>query len=108
MLGNPEWRSPKLIAESNEKARPGYKTYEANEYLDYPEVLDQKILLLSEMIKASKNFIVYTGAGISVSAGLGDYATKSKNTISGKQKLESINRLQAKPTISHYILTGLH
>lgn len=35
----------------------------------------------------------YTGAGISVAAGLGDYATQSSNTITGKVKVESINRL---------------
>ena len=46
-------------------------------------MLSKKISLLASLIKKSKNFVVYTGAGISVAAGLGDYASKG-GSLSGK------------------------
>lgn len=33
-------------------------------------------------MKKSKNLVVYTGAGISRASGIGDYATKAKNSVS--------------------------
>ena len=32
----------------------------------------------------SQNCVVYTGAGISKAAGIGDYASKAKKSVSGK------------------------
>ena len=56
------------------------------------------------MLKASKQCVVYTGAGISRAAGIADYATKAKNSKAGSEN-PSLNRLQAQPTNAHYILT---
>lgn len=56
------------------------------------------------MIKASKNCVVYTGAGISRASGIADYATKAKGSKAGHEN-PSLNRLQAQPTTAHYILT---
>ena len=107
LLGDPNWKLPKLVADCNEEARPGYNSYLAKEYLDEDYVLKEKIKILANLIKNSQNFVVYTGAGISISAGIGDYATKSKDSISGK-KLTSVNRLKAIPTKSHYVLVELY
>ena len=48
-------------------------------YKDEPKVLDEKICYLSKMIKRSKNVVIYTGAGISTSAGIGDIASDKKD-----------------------------
>lgn len=50
-----------------------------SEFVDDDETLDIKLDLVAEMIrKAAKNgrMVVYTGAGISTAAGLGDYASR--------------------------------
>lgn len=43
-----------MIAKSEEISRPGYNNIKANEFEDYPEVLDSKIKLLANMLKGSK------------------------------------------------------
>jgi len=44
-------------------------------------VVDEKINVLINLIIQSKNMTAYTGAGISTSAGINDYASKAKNSI---------------------------
>jgi len=107
ILADPNWALPKKVADSKDEARPGYTTYLANEYLDSDEVLKAKIKVLANLIKQSKNFVVYTGAGISMSSGINDYATKSKNSVT-KKGSETINRLKALPSLSHYALVELY
>ena len=58
------------------------------------------------MIKQSKNMVIYTGAGISRASGIADYASKAKKSIAGKED-QSLNRLNARPSDAHYILTEL-
>jgi NAD-dependent SIR2 family protein deacetylase len=107
-MADPSWESPKLVADSKEMARPGYNSSLAQEYLDSKGVLKQKIKLLAELIKKSENLVVYTGAGISMAAGINDYATKSKNTVTRKTKSQTINRKKAIPTKSHYVMVELY
>lgn len=45
--------------------------------MDIPEVLEQKIKLLADIITNSKNLVIYTGAGISRASGIADYASKA-------------------------------
>lgn len=52
-------------------------------------------------MKKSKNIVVYTGAGISTSAGIGDVATD-------RFKDRNINRLKAIPTYAHHAITALY
>eukprot|EP01012_Entosiphon_sulcatum_P010430 TRINITY_DN16095_c0_g1_i1.p1 TRINITY_DN16095_c0_g1~~TRINITY_DN16095_c0_g1_i1.p1 ORF type:complete len:214 (+),score=23.44 TRINITY_DN16095_c0_g1_i1:378-1019(+) len=49
--------------------------------------------------------VVYTGAGISTAAGIGDYASKAKGSVAGKPR--TINRLEAQPTVGHHVLAAL-
>ena len=46
---------------------------EKKEYFDKPEVLDEKITMLAEMIITSKHMVAFTGAGISTASGIPDY-----------------------------------
>jgi len=97
---------------------------ETKEYFDKEDVLSEKIEKLANMIKASKHFIAFTGAGISTSAGIPDFRS-GKDTVletgagvwtrraadnEGQKYKEgkSIrNKLQALPTKSHMSLVKL-
>lgn len=114
-------------------AHTAHKTEdEKKEYFDAPEVLEKKIDELARLVKGSKNFQVFTGAGLSTAAGIPDYRSgantvietgpgcweKAANIIkarkAGKLKAEPIpkNRfnttiLQAMPTPAHMAISEL-
>ena len=46
---------------------------EKKEYFDEPEVLEEKLNMLVEMVLTSEHFVAFTGAGISTSSGIPDY-----------------------------------
>lgn len=46
---------------------------EKKEYFDSPEVLEQKVEILAQMVISSKHFVTFTGAGISTSTGIPDF-----------------------------------
>jgi len=73
-----------MVAKCEDKARPKYTDMKSNEYHDEQDVLDQKLEILANLILESDNFVAYTGAGISTNAGINDYATKAKNTVTNK------------------------
>jgi hypothetical protein len=49
--------------------------------MDSEEVLDSKLDLVAALVAASESMIVYTGAGLSKSSGIPDYATKSESSV---------------------------
>jgi len=103
-----QWFSPICVVECNEEARPGYKCKKAHEFEDDPRTLRLKVKAMAEMIKASKNTCTYTGAGISTSAGIDDYASKAgkrSQIQKGRSKVRSMKH--AKPTIGHRSLVEL-
>jgi NAD-dependent SIR2 family protein deacetylase len=53
------------------------------EYFDAPEVLDEKVTRLAEMILTSKHFVSFTGAGLSTAAGIPDFRStyETKNDV---------------------------
>ena len=53
---------------------------EKKEYFDAPDVLDQKVQMLAEMIISSSHMVAFTGAGISTAAGVPDYRS-GYNTV---------------------------
>ena len=131
-LGNADWPLPRVVAACQEEARPGYDScsyvqhpsiisaqrraearmwcytcFSATEYCDSPTVLSEKVDLLVRMLQQAKACVIYTGAGISTSAGIGDYASKARGTRAGKVRT-GMNRKMAEPTLSHRVLTALH
>lgn len=98
--------APKVTWESkltprNDHDAPNWLT--ASEYHDVSEVLDKKLEWLSELIKLSNRTVVYTGAGISCAAGIGQ-AARGANA-NDKKGLRG--GLMALPTFTHYALGAL-
>jgi len=100
---------------------------EEKEYFDSPQTLDKKIDQLAQMIKECKHFTVFTGAGISTSAGIPDFrsgvntvletgvgawakaaAIQKGIDVSPKKPLKIRSTLQAIPTPTHMALVELN
>lgn len=107
--GGAGWKEPKAVARSDEEARPGYRAYDASEYVDHPDVLEAKIELLADMWRRSgSDTVIYTGAGLSTASGIGDYASKAENSVAPhKSKVSGGSRLDLKPTFAHHALAAL-
>jgi len=109
LLGDPAWPMPRIARACGEEARPGYKSMQAHEYLDEPEVLKAKVKLLAHLIRRSKACVAYTGAGISTASGISDYATKAGNSVNGKASHSKlVSPWLAQPTLAHRMLVALH
>jgi hypothetical protein len=109
-LGSEDWASPTKISHCNVEARPGYKSRAAHEYLDTEEVLSAKIRLLASLIVRSHNCLIYSGAGISTSSGINDYASKGLSAAlvgdQGRPKIRS--PYEAQPTLAHRVLVEMY
>jgi len=99
--------SPLLEVECNVDARPGYNTMKAHEYEDDPRTLRRKIKLFRAMLENSKNAMAYTGAGISTSSGIDDYATKAKDSKMKLGRKKVRDAFDAVPSLGHRMLTQL-
>jgi len=71
----------------------------ASEYCDLPNVLHSKVAQMAQLITISKRTIIYSGAGISLSAGIGQ-AARGAAKGGGKST-------DASPTYTHYALGAL-
>ncbi|CAD7973383.1 unnamed protein product [Amoebophrya sp. A25] len=121
-----DWSAPKRIFESSALARPGYdETIAAHEYEDSDEVLRDKAFLLLGMLTHAatqgKNCVAYTGAGISTSAGVDDYAsgegssaldTCPKQLQGWPSASQDVNKMKsfylAQPTFCHEVLAACY
>lgn len=79
------------------------------ELQDSPDQLEQKSSMLSEWISNSKHLIVFTGAGISTSAGIPDFRS-GPNTIvpTGPGQWEQKERKSSPPSLNTTIPTFTH
>ncbi|KAH3760714.1 NAD-dependent protein deacetylase sirtuin-7 [Pelomyxa schiedti] len=103
---NSDWPAPRLVARSDKSNRPDQdNSIKANEYLDEEFVLDAKLAIVAALLAKSKHTCAYSGAGLSKSSGIPDYATKSSETIVDAPKLASVT--DAQPTFAHLSLVAL-
>ncbi|KAI0598443.1 NAD-dependent deacetylase sirtuin-7 [Biscogniauxia sp. FL1348] len=75
-----------------------------------PDVVDRKADALVARIRKSAHFIVFTGAGVSTSAGIPDFRGPTgvwTLRAQGKQPTAKANYLQAIPTLTHMALVEL-
>ena len=69
----------------------------SSEYVDDERVLDQKVALIANLVRAAKYCCAYTGAGLSKASGIPDYASKAADSVvKSKKPLTSI--FDAQPT----------
>eukprot|EP00980_Cylindrotheca_fusiformis_P006954 scaffold1465_cov93-Cylindrotheca_fusiformis.AAC.4 len=78
----------------------------ASEFTDTEEMMKIKIEKLAELLKNSKKTVVYSGAGISVSAGIGQAARGSQPNRK-KHPIFGVKPTTCKPTITHFALGAL-
>ncbi|OTA91089.1 hypothetical protein M434DRAFT_397462 [Hypoxylon sp. CO27-5] len=74
----------------------------AEERQESPEAVDRKAEVLANRIRQSKHLIVFTGEGISTSAGIPDFRGPQ-----GRQPTGGVGTLQAVPTPTHMALVEL-
>jgi len=74
----------------------------ATEYRDAPQVFALKIKAMAALLKASQRTLAYTGAGLSVAAGIG-MAAKGAVNIPGMGVAGG-----AEPTLSHFVMAELN
>jgi NAD-dependent SIR2 family protein deacetylase len=74
--------------------------------------LKYKIKLLASLIRRSSNCVVYTGAGISTSSGLADYASSAAGELSAvfksQQSSRRLSEYEIQPNLGHFCLYELH
>lgn len=106
--GESSWQAPIMTKYCVHEARPGYASTLAHEYEEEPEVLRAKVAILAHLIRESNDALIYSGAGLSTAAGIGDYATlDSAGNRVGKLAKALLSPMMAKPTYAHVVLTKM-
>eukprot|EP01105_Mastigella_eilhardi_P008434 TRINITY_DN2044_c0_g1_i2.p1 TRINITY_DN2044_c0_g1~~TRINITY_DN2044_c0_g1_i2.p1 ORF type:complete len:308 (-),score=91.20 TRINITY_DN2044_c0_g1_i2:161-1084(-) len=80
------------------------------EHFDPPEEVASKIAAVVEMVKASKNLVFFTGAGISTAAKLPDYRGPEglwTLRLKGQEPKAGLPVEKAVPTLTHYAIKHL-
>merc|ERR1719235_3018390 len=81
------------------------------ERFDSADVLAEKVERLAEMVRNSRHMVVFTGAGISTSAGIPDFRGpngKWTRQAEGKKPVAGVETMKAFPTPTHMALVELH
>merc|ERR1719401_1622553 len=122
------WEAPRLVTSCSAEARPGYNSLTASEYLDEPPTLQAKVRAAARLIRKSRHCVVFSGAGLSTGAGIGDYASHAAGSISSGtgsashgpcagdgaaavaaqgQSQQLLSPLCAQPTLAHRVLVAM-
>jgi len=87
---------PTRVVHCDEPSRPEYHSVRSHEYHDEDWVLEAKVAMLADLMRRSNQCVAYTGAGLSVSSGLQDYASnKSKQSLAQQEAERTRSRAQA-------------
>ncbi|KAI1762943.1 DHS-like NAD/FAD-binding domain-containing protein [Hypoxylon sp. FL1150] len=82
----------------------------AEERREAPAAVDKKAEALAKLIRKSKHLVVFTGAGVSTSAGIPDFRGPEGSwtlRAQGRERTKPVNTLQAIPTATHMTLVEL-
>lgn len=109
-LGDLRWPMPRVSKWCDTSARSGFLTAKAHEYMDEEPVLRAKARLLAGLLREAKAAVAYTGAGISRSAGIPDWATKDPDGSAIGLTDEALAEVAASalPTVAHRVLAAAH
>jgi len=127
------WKAPRVVVSSEIEARPGYQSMDASEYVDEDATFLAKVRALARLVRQSQRCIIYSGAGLSTGAGIGDYASQAPGSLSNVappprsallaeiQKREGYTQVDpaeaaptfrsplcAQPTLAHRALVSMH
>jgi len=81
------------------------------ELYDADDVLAEKVDALAEMVRSSRHFVAFTGAGISTSAGIPDFRGpdgKWTREAKGMEPLKGVSIVDAFPTQTHMAFVELY
>lgn len=68
-----------------------------------------QVAALADLIRMASHTVAYTGAGISTASGIGDYASKSKESLgAGARRPKLRTPLEAQPTLAHHVLAQMY
>eukprot|EP00931_Biecheleriopsis_adriatica_P076382 TRINITY_DN50093_c0_g1_i1.p1 TRINITY_DN50093_c0_g1~~TRINITY_DN50093_c0_g1_i1.p1 ORF type:complete len:523 (+),score=102.99 TRINITY_DN50093_c0_g1_i1:63-1631(+) len=104
-LGGDLAPEPRCVWSSDKKPRqnsPDWLT--ASEYADQPEVFREKVKCLAALLFASRRTMAYTGAGLSVAAGIGMAAVGSKGGAGTGMGVATAGE----PTLAHCVMAELN
>jgi NAD-dependent SIR2 family protein deacetylase len=102
-LPRPEmtWESQRKPREDKHGKTGAPNWLNASEYKDDAQTLEYKVSLLAHLLRCSKKTLAYTGAGLSVTAGI-------EMAAAGSAKARKSSPLEADPTVAHCIMAGLN
>jgi NAD-dependent SIR2 family protein deacetylase len=102
-------KPPLIVRVSDKPARPGYeRTMLSHEYVDQEITLRYKISTLADLVRRSKHCVVYAGAGLSTSAGIGDYASRDNPNSLTMAMISKKSRREVRPALGHRAIVALH
>lgn len=107
---NMHLQQPKVTWKSSQKPRDDHDAPDwltASEFEDYPNEFQIKIDCLVQLLQQSTKTVVYSGAGISVAAGIQQAARSNTTTSGGGGGGRRSLSTTAQPTITHYALAAL-
>eukprot|EP00928_Gymnodinium_smaydae_P042622 TRINITY_DN28671_c0_g1_i1.p1 TRINITY_DN28671_c0_g1~~TRINITY_DN28671_c0_g1_i1.p1 ORF type:complete len:553 (-),score=51.95 TRINITY_DN28671_c0_g1_i1:256-1914(-) len=95
------WESKRKPREDKHGKRDAPDWLNASEYKDDAQALAYKVRILANLLRCSKKTLAYTGAGLSVTAGI-------EMAAAGSAKVKKSSPLEADPTVAHCIMAGLN
>lgn len=95
------WQSDRRPREDKHGKSDVPQWLNASEYREEPEAMAHKVKILANLLRCSKKTLAYTGAGLSVDAGIEQAAT-------GSAKARRTSPLEADPTVAHCIMAELN
>lgn len=105
--GSLAWDAPVRTLTFDCNARSTFTEIIAHEYRDTPSTLAAKVAALAGLVRQAQQCVAYTGAGISTSSGIHDYASKGDGAGTAAKK-EVKDWRDAQPTRAHRVMVALH